>query len=81
MIHALVLIFYAYLGLGLLFALAFVGVGVTRVDPVARDSGPSFRLLLLPGAILLWPILLRRWLSGSPPPSERTSHREEGDRR
>lgn len=64
-----------YLALGLLFGLAFVRAGVQRNDPAARSSGLWFRLMILPGAVALWPWLLRRWLTGTQPPDERNSHR------
>jgi hypothetical protein len=55
----------AYCLLGLLFGVCFVTVGVSRLDPMARGTGPGFRLLILPGAAVLWPLLLYRWLRGS----------------
>jgi hypothetical protein len=54
----------AYLGLGLAFAAVFVTVGVGRVDPAARGTSVSFRLLILPGTAVLWPVLARRWWKG-----------------
>jgi hypothetical protein len=48
-----------YLAIGLCFALIFVGVLVGRIDPAARGAGWGFRLLILPGAAALWPLLLR----------------------
>lgn len=50
-----------YLFSGLIFALVFVSKGIGRIDPMARDSGWGFRLVVLPGVVALWPILLRRW--------------------
>lgn len=52
-----------YATLGLLFAAAFVTVGITRVDPTAKGSPVVFRLLILPGAAALWPILAAKWLA------------------
>ena len=49
---------------GLLFGVCFVTVGVSRLDPMARGTGPGFRLLILPGVAALWPLLLYRWLRG-----------------
>ena len=49
-----------YVALGLVFGLAFVIVGVTRVQPAALTVGA--RILLLPAATALWPLVLRRWL-------------------
>lgn len=55
----------AYSTIGVGFGAAFVVWGVGRVDPAARDAGPGFRLLIMPGVAALWPMMLRRWL-GSP---------------
>jgi len=49
-----------YVALGLVVGLAFVIFGVTRVQPAALTVGA--RILLLPGATALWPLVLRRWL-------------------
>ena len=65
----------AYLGLGLLFAIAFVLFGVQRIDPAARGGTWGFRLMIIPGAMALWPLMLRRWMLGLPPPEERSAHR------
>lgn len=50
-----------YLGCGLLFALAFVTRGVERIDATARGTSFNFRLLLVPGAATLWPLLAVHW--------------------
>jgi hypothetical protein len=50
--------------IGLAVALGFVTLGILRAMP---DAGPvtwGARLLLLPGAAVLWPWVLRRWLAG-----------------
>ena len=47
---------------GLMFSVAFVSFGVQRVDAAARGAGAGFRLLILPGAAALWPLLLRKWM-------------------
>ena len=49
-----------YAGAGIAVALAFVTVGVGRIDPAARGAY-LFRPLILPGAALLWPLVLIRW--------------------
>lgn len=64
-----------YLGVGVVFAIAFVFKGVGKVDPAAREGTLGFRLLILPGTAALWPILARRWLAGEGPPEERNPHR------
>jgi hypothetical protein len=65
-----------YAGAGLLFAVPFLLRGVERIDPAARGATPGFRLIVLPGVVALWPILLRRWIAGAPPPRERNAHRD-----
>jgi hypothetical protein len=56
------LIVGAYLFAGALFALYFALRGAALLDPAARGSSASFRLLLIPGAIGLWPVLLMTML-------------------
>jgi hypothetical protein len=51
-----------YGALGLLFALAFLTFGIGRIDPAARGTGLGFRLVILPGVVALWPLLLARWI-------------------
>jgi hypothetical protein len=53
-----------YLLLGVAFAVWFALAGARRVDPVAADGTWGFRVLLIPGAALLWPLLLPRALRG-----------------
>ena len=52
----------AYIALGMLFAFAFVSIGIARVDPVARGASAGFRLMIFPGVTALWPLFLKRWL-------------------
>jgi hypothetical protein len=52
----------AYLVIGCMFAIAFVAAGINRLDPQAKGAGLGFRLIVLPGAVALWPWLLHRWL-------------------
>lgn len=52
----------AYTGLAVFVGLAFVAFGVSRVDSSARGAGWGFRLLILPGAALLWPLILAKWI-------------------
>ncbi|MEM9803152.1 MAG: hypothetical protein AAGA20_22730 [Planctomycetota bacterium] len=65
----------AYLAVGFVFAIAFSLFGAARIDPDARGATIGFRILVVPGATLLWPLLARRWITGAPPPEERTPHK------
>ncbi|WP_425407142.1 hypothetical protein [Hwanghaeella sp.] len=49
-----------WLAIGAVVALAFLFVGLDRVEPNAR-GGYVFRVLIAPGLCLLWPIVLWRW--------------------
>lgn len=49
-----------YWWIGVAVAVLFLTFGIERVDPASRGAY-AFRPLLLPGAALLWPVVLRRW--------------------
>jgi hypothetical protein len=49
-----------YAVIGAFTALAFAAVGVTRVQPMSMSLGA--RILILPGAVALWPYVLARWI-------------------
>ena len=51
---------YFWIGLGV--AALFLIIGIDRVEPGARGSY-VFRALLIPGCIVLWPLVLVRWLA------------------
>ena len=53
-----------YAALGMLFAIAFVTIGIGQVDPLAKGTGVGFRLIILPGVAGLWPMFLARWFKG-----------------
>jgi hypothetical protein len=48
-----------YVAIGLIVGLAFVAVGVTIVQTAPVTLGA--RVLLLPAATALWPLILSRW--------------------
>ena len=77
MIAAAFLIFLgAYLACGLLFAIPFALIGVKKIDPHAAHGSWGFRLLVIPGTMAFWPLLLRRWATGvKEPPEECNPHR------
>lgn len=54
-----------YLCAGLLFAIVFVIKGVTQVDEGAAGSSWGFRLIIIPGTTVFWPILLKKWIASS----------------
>jgi hypothetical protein len=65
-----------YLLCGVIVAVPFVIIGVGRIDPHAANGSWGFRMLILPGTMLLWPLLAKRWLQGRhEPPEEHNAHR------
>jgi hypothetical protein len=76
MIEALLFALALYLAVGALFAGWFCLSGVRRIDPHAHEGSRGFRILIWPGATLLWPLLWKRVLDAKGhPPGERTAHR------
>jgi len=66
----------AYLACGLVFAVPFALVGVKKIDPHAAHGSWGFRVLIIPGTMAFWPVLLRRWASGvHGPPEACNAHR------
>lgn len=53
---------YIYATIGAVVALAFVLVGVDRIDAAAHGAWIA-RLMWLPGLVLLWPMVLIRWIA------------------
>ena len=51
-----------YLMLGTLFAFAFLTKGIKTVDHSAQGASLGFKLLIAPGCIALWPVLLSKWI-------------------
>lgn len=51
-----------YLLIGAIVAAAFLIFGIDRVDDAARGAY-AFRPLLVPGIMVLWPLVLWRWLA------------------
>ena len=58
---AIIAIAMAYLAVGAGVALAFLLFGLDRIDPGARGAY-GFRALIGPGLVLLWPLVVYRWL-------------------
>ena len=64
-----------YFLIGLIFAVPFVIFGVQRMDPAAKGSGIFFRLVIIPGVTVFWPLLLKRLIAKQQTPIERNAHR------
>lgn len=72
----LLIVLGGYLTCGLLFAIPFSLMGARRIDPHAAHGSWGFRLLIIPGTMAFWPLLLKRWVSGATElPEECNAHR------
>ena len=64
MMITIINIFLAILGIyftiGLLFGMYFLFKGATKIDPIMADSKKKVRVLLLPGVIATWPLLISK---------------------
>lgn len=49
-----------YLEVGFAVALVFAAYGVSRLEPSARGASLLFRVIIVPGATLLWPVIALR---------------------
>ncbi|MEO0549391.1 MAG: hypothetical protein AAFZ91_05675 [Pseudomonadota bacterium] len=59
-----------YLLIGLIVALIYVFGGAGRIDPAAKGKGLPLRvrLLIIPGVMGLWPIMLTKLFTQKEPP-------------
>ena len=64
-----------YLLVGLIFAIPFVLCGAKVIDPAAVEGSKGFKLLIIPGVALFWPLLLKRWIKKEQAPEESSAHR------
>ena len=56
-----------YAAAGAVFSIGFLIFGLTAIDNGAKGAGILFRLMILPGLIALWPLMLVRWIAGGQP--------------
>lgn len=76
-VSIMVMIAGVYLAVGLLFAFYCAFFAVGKIDPAAKNGTWGFRLLIIPGMTVLWPLLLMRLLKGvHTPPIEQNAHRK-----
>ncbi len=54
-----------YLATGAVFAVFLSFGGAVRLDRAVKGTGVPFRLLIIPGAAVLWPLLFLMWIAGA----------------
>jgi hypothetical protein len=57
-----------YFAIGAVFALWFVTMGVSRIDPGAKGMALQARAIIFPGVMGLWPLMLAKSLTQKAPP-------------
>ena len=61
-LNSILLVAAIYLSCGLLFAIPFVIKGVSKIDEGAQGGSVGFRIIIIPGTMIFWPVLLRKWI-------------------
>jgi hypothetical protein len=62
LVQILLMIVAVYLACGFIFMIPFIIKGVNVTDEGAHGSSIGFRIIIIPGVIVFWPILLRKWI-------------------
>ena len=63
MIQIILIIVLIYLLAGVLFVIPFLLKGIVKVDEVAHGGSIGFKLIIIPGIIVFWTVLLKKWLN------------------
>jgi hypothetical protein len=51
----------AYLFAGIVFTIFFQAKGLSKIDEGVQGSSWGFRIIIIPGCIVFWPLLLKKW--------------------
>jgi hypothetical protein len=57
-----------YLLAGVVFVLPFLVKGIAKVDEGAHSGSIGFYIIIIPGVIFFWPVLLKKWMNKPPSP-------------
>ena len=63
MVESILILVLIYLLLGVLFVIPFLIKGLRKVDEGAHGGSIGFKIIIIPGVIVFWPVLLRKWIS------------------
>jgi hypothetical protein len=61
MVQAILILVIVYLVAGVLFVIPFLVKGLIKVDESAHGGSLGFKLIIIPGVIVFWPVLLNKW--------------------
>ena len=62
MVQLVLIIVAVYLLLGVVFVIPFLMNGLNKIDEGAHGSTIGFKIIIIPGVIVFWPVLLKRWV-------------------
>ena len=65
-LNIILTILLIYLSCGFVFAIPFVIKGANKIDEGAHGATWGFRLIIMPATIVLWPVLLKKWMKVKP---------------
>ena len=65
MVEILLIIAAIYLALGVFFAIPFLMKGLNKIDEGAHGSTIGFKIIIIPGVIVFWPVLLSKWMKSN----------------
>jgi len=51
-----------YLFAGIVFTIFFQAKGLSKIDEGVHGSSWGFRIIIIPGCIVFWPLLLKKWV-------------------
>jgi hypothetical protein len=54
-----------YLAGGVLFTGIFLFRGLHKVDQATKGATIGFKIIIIPGCIVLWPVLLGKWMAAA----------------
>ncbi len=61
-VTAILLIVFIYLMMGVVFVIPFLWKGISKVDEGTRHGTIGFKIIIIPGVIVFWPVLLNKWI-------------------
>jgi hypothetical protein len=62
-VNIILIVAAVYLAIGFLFAIPFVIKGIHKVDEGSQGGSIGFRIIIIPGCMVFWPLLLKKWLT------------------
>lgn len=65
-----------YLVCGLAFAIPFILKGVEKIDEGAQGATWGFKVIIIPGTAVFWPLLLRKWIQEKKKKTMQERHEE-----